>query len=65
MSVNDIENNQDLFPRTLGIFEDGVELLNSNNAGLSLSVALAYSPITHMLKSRIPKGVLSSQFISL
>ncbi|XP_046651344.1 RNA exonuclease 1-like [Daphnia pulicaria] len=55
VSVNDIENNQDLFPRTLGIFEDGVELLNSNNAGLSLSVALAYSPITHMLKSRIPK----------
>ncbi len=62
VSVNDIEDNQDLFPRTLGIFEDGVEVLNSNNAGLSLSAALAYSPITHMLRSRIAKGVLSSQF---
>jgi RNA exonuclease 1 len=58
VSVNDIEENQELFPQTLGIFEDGIEMINSNNAGLCLNVALAYSPITNALKCGIAEGLM-------
>lgn len=51
-----MEENEEHFSKTLEIFEDGVEMVNPKSDGLSLSVALAYSPITNALKGRMRQG---------
>lgn len=53
ISLTDMEENEEHFSKTLEIFEDGVEMVNPKSDGLSLSVALAYSPITNALKGRM------------
>ena len=50
-----------MFPQTLATFDDGVEMMNPYSDGISLSVALAYSPISNLFKKRIGTGIM--QFI--
>ena len=56
ISVDDFEANPDLFPETLKIFEDAVEMANPNADGLSLSQSLAYVPLSVGATKRLMSG---------
>lgn len=56
VSVDDFENNKEIFSETFRIFEDGVEMNNPNCDGFSLDLALAYVPISNGMKKRVLAG---------
>jgi len=56
--VDELENNADVFSKTLTIFDDAVEISNPASDGFSLDVALAYVPLSHGMKSRVMAGEL-------
>ena len=56
--MDELENNADVFSKTLTIFDDAVEISNPASDGFSLDVALAYVPLSHGMKSRVMAGEL-------
>lgn len=59
VSVDELENNTDVFSETLKIFEDVVEMSNPASDGFSLDLALAYVPLSYAMKRRVMEGELS------
>lgn len=56
VSVDELENNTDVFSETSKIFQDGVEMSNPTSDGFSLDLALAYVQVSHAMKSRVMAG---------
>lgn len=56
VSVDEFEENTDIFAETFRIFEDGVEMSNPASDGFTLDLALAYVPISHQMKNRVMEG---------
>lgn len=56
VSVDELEENSDIFSETFRIFEDGVEMSNPASDGFTLDLALAYVPISHEIKNRVMEG---------
>ncbi|KZS03739.1 putative RNA exonuclease NEF-sp [Daphnia magna] len=56
VSVDEFEENTDIFAETFRIFEDGVEMSNPAKDGFTLDLALAYVPISHQMKNRVMEG---------
>jgi len=59
ISVEDFEANPDLFPETLRIFEDAVEMANPTSDGLTLSQSMAYVPLSIGATKRLMAGYKS------
>lgn len=56
ISIDEFENNKDIFSETHRIFEDGVEMNNPKSDGFNLDLALAYVPISNGMKKRVLAG---------
>lgn len=57
VSVDDLENNPDIFTYTLKTFQDKVEMSCTKSEGYNLDFALAYVPISIGMKKQILKGI--------
>ena len=63
VSVDELENNTDIFSDTWKIFEDGVEMSNPKSDGFNLDLALAYVPVSHAMKCKVLAGELKLVYI--
>jgi hypothetical protein len=62
VSVDELENNREIFSGTIKKIQDGVEMSNTISDGFGLDLGLAYVPVSHAMKRR-PMAGNSSLFI--
>lgn len=65
ISIDDFEANPGLFPETLRIFENAVEMANPLADGLTLSQSLGYVPLSVGATKRLMAGECSSSILTV